>query len=312
MNSLREKLQGFMQHLMRIPAVQLLVRSFQELSDDDGTHMAAGVAYYAMLSIFPLLLGVLSISTLFFNEQIIRERIVGFTQENLPGTQNLITQNIRNIYQLRGIFGIVSVLGLFWTASAMFGAISRSVNRAWDISEDRPFYIAKMRQLLMAISVIVLLGLSVALGALASIVGQAGQAVAQGIPFLESTVFDVVSRLVSLLLAFIVFALIYRFVPNSPVKWRDIWLGALVAAIGFEVAKWAFVFYLNNFANYQQIYGSLASIVILLVWMYVSALILIIGAELSSEYVRMRDGLERGTPLSEARTASEAERQKVG
>ncbi|MEE3014226.1 MAG: YhjD/YihY/BrkB family envelope integrity protein, partial [Chloroflexota bacterium] len=91
-----------------------------------------------------------------------------------------------------------------------------------------------------------------------------------------------------------VFLLLYRFVPNCKTYWRYVWTGAVVAAILFEVSKGIFMWYLANVANYELIYGSVASMMVLLSWAYVSAFILILGAEISSEYGRMRNGVERG------------------
>jgi len=96
----------------------------------------------------------------------------------------------------------------------------------------------------------------------------------------------------------ILFLLIYRYVPNCKTYWRYIWPGALVAAVLFEVAKGLFIWYLDNLASYRQVYGPLTSVMILLLWTYLSSLILILGAEISSEYGRMRRGLERGTLIN--------------
>ena len=96
----------------------------------------------------------------------------------------------------------------------------------------------------------------------------------------------------------ILFLLLYRYVPNCETYWRYIWPGALVAAVLFEVAKGLFIWYLDNLASYRQVYGPLTSVMILLLWTYLSSLILILGAEISSEYGRMRRGLERGTLIN--------------
>ena len=95
-------------------------------------------------------------------------------------------------------------------------------------------------------------------------------------------------------ITFAVFLLLYRFVPNCKTYWRYVWPGAVVAAILFEASKGAFIWYLADFANYELVYGSVASMMGLLSWAYLSAFILILGAEISSEYGRMRDGVGRG------------------
>ena len=120
--------------------------------------------------------------------------------------------------------------------------------------------------------------------------------------FLSNYVYLALTELISVLMAFAVFLVIYKFIPHTDTDWSDIWLGALVAALLFELGRNAFVFYLNNFGNFGQIYGSLASVVVLLVWIFISALILIIGAELASEFTRMKLGVQRGVPFANARS----------
>ena len=91
------------------------------------------------------------------------------------------------------------------------------------------------------------------------------------------------------------FLMLYKYLPNTKTYWRHIWPGALVAAILFEISKNVFIYYVNTFATFENVYGSLAPVVALLLWSYLSSLILILGAELSSEYGRLREGVERGT-----------------
>jgi len=108
------------------------------------------------------------------------------------------------------------------------------------------------------------------------------------LPTADLIVLNVVSRLVAFLLILAVFLLLYKLIPNTRTYWSHIWPGALLAAIFFEIARTLFIFYLENFANYQLIYGSITSIIILLVWMYYSAFILILGAEFTFQYSRIR------------------------
>jgi membrane protein len=95
-------------------------------------------------------------------------------------------------------------------------------------------------------------------------------------------------RIIAFVLMFTVFLLLYKLVPNIKTYWRNVWLGALLATVLFELARTLFLFYLQNFANYQLIYGSITSIIILLIWIYYSAFILILGAEFTFQYSHMR------------------------
>jgi membrane protein len=140
----------------RFPPVVLAWRVIQGMSRDDATHLVAGIAYYAIFSLFPLLLGCLAIIGIVLNSESQRQRFLDFVSQNLPGASGFVTRNVEGIVRFRGTLGIVSIIGLIWSASAVFGAITRAVNRAWEVHDDRPFYIAKPRQILMALPVLVL------------------------------------------------------------------------------------------------------------------------------------------------------------
>ena len=118
---------------------------------------------------------------------------------------------------------------------------------------------------------------------------------------LEHGVVETASRILPFLFSLTIFLLIYKFTPNTQTFWRYIWPGALLAAVLFEVSKSVFVFYVDNYSNYEEVYGSLASVIVLLAWTYFSGLILITGAEFSSEYERMRHGVERGQVVARHR-----------
>ena len=282
-----------------IPVVHLAYRTVMEMGADDATHMAAGVAYYAMLSLFPLTVGLISLLGLMLDPAALEGDITGFFETYLPGSKELLAANINAAGNIRGFLGVVSFLGLFWSASLLFGAITRSVNRAWDIHQDRPFYIDKLRHILMAFSVAPLFLMSFSATAALQFLGTHDVPVIGRLEFLDHNAVNLLTRPLPFLFSLTIFLMIYKFTPNTRTYWRYVWPGALLAAVLFEVSKSVFVFYLDNFADYERVYGSLASVIILLGWTYISSLILIAGAEFSSEYERMRLGVERGRVIVE-------------
>ncbi len=283
--------------LLQFFLVKLLVRTMHELSDDDATHMAAGIAYYALFSLFPLLLGLTALFSVFIDPESISSELTEFAGEYLPGAQSLIKENVEAALALRGALGLFAILGLFWSASAVFGAVNRSINRAWDVHVDRPLLVSKPRQLLMALGVGALFFASIGAATMAREAQRIAEAGLAGVGFLDDIAGLVVLRAASVALTLASFLLIYKFMPNTRTYWRYIWPGAIVAAVLFEVAKNTFLFYVGRFSNFENVYGSLAPVIALLLWTYVSAFILILGAELSSEYGRLRHGVERGTLL---------------
>jgi len=273
--------------LTRTPAVQLVVRTVGELGADDASHMAAGIAYYGFLSLFPLVLGLIAIFGLFLPSATLQQEIIDFFEGNLPGAIGVLERNIENVIRYRGAIGGVSLVLLFWTGSAMFGAISRAINRAWNVRDDRPFVVRKARDLGMALGTGVLFLISLGATSLFSILRtadlpQAGFAA------------DVSARVFAFLFSAAIFLILYKFIPNTRTCWRYILPGALLAAVLFELAKTLFVVYLDRFADYESVYGSVSSVIILLLWIFISAFILILGAEFSAEFARMRRDIRRG------------------
>ena len=205
--------------------------------------------------------------------------------------------NIEAVLAVRGTIGVFAILGLFWAGSAIFGGITRSINRAWDVHTDRPLYLSKARQLIMAVLTGLLFMFSTGITTFLRVYERFASI---NFPFgdmLVSSSSLVILHASSFMLVLAVFLMLYKYMPNTKTYWRYIWLGALVAAILFETTKNLFILYLNTFTNFANVYGTLAPVVALLLWTYLSGLILILGAELSSEYGRIRRGIERGVLL---------------
>lgn len=278
--------------------VLLVVRTVKEMSEDDATHIAAGVAYYALFSLFPLMLALITLLSLFLESADIRATLTDFAAGYLPGSEGFVTSNVNAVLRLRGALGIFAVLGLLWSGSAIFGAIARAVNRAWDVHEDRPIYINKPRQLVMALAVGALFLLSLGTATIVRVAERIAPLDLPGMDLLLQAFGLTVLQGGSFLLTLCIFLVIYKFLPNTKTYWRYIWPGALVGAVLFETAKNLFLTYINSFANFESVYGSLAPVIVLLFWAYVSSLILILGAELSSEYGRLHHDVDRGQLIS--------------
>ena len=245
--------------------VRLVVRVIQEMGEDDASHMAASVSFYAVLSIFPLLLALMAIIGWVAGSQARQDQLVEFVVGNLPGSEQFVRESVEGVRRLRAAAGVAAVLGLFWSASAVFGSITRVVNRAWDVSENPPFYKNKPRQLVMALGVGFLFAASVSLTSFvqwASTIEIGGQTMTD---IFGGQVVAVVLRIPAFVISFSIFIAIYKFLPNTKTYWRFVWVGALLAAGFFEVSKGLFLWYLETFAQFDQLYGNLASVVILMI-----------------------------------------------
>ncbi len=277
--------------------VKLVVRTFKEMSSDDATHMAAGVSYYALFSLFPLFLFLIAALSLVLEADEIRLRLVDALSGYFPGSDQLIDANLEAVLKVRGALGVFGFLGLLWSGSAVFGGVSRAVNRAWDVHVDRPFFISKPRQMAMASGVGLLFLVSMGVVALARAADRVFVDNAGGDASMLAWLAPTILQGSSLALTTAMFLLMYKFMPNTRTYWHYIWPGAVCAAVLFELAKNLFVLYLSTFANFENVYGALTPVIVLSLWTYVSGLILIFGAELSSEYGRLRRGIDRGVLL---------------
>ena len=293
----RYRSRSVIQRLRRITVLRLIARTLQEMSDDDATHMAAAMSYYALVSLFPLTLGLISLTSFFLEDAPTHQAIVDWVASFLPGSESLIEANIDVVLEARGTIGVFAIIGLFWTGSAVFGGITRSINRAWDVHTDRPLYLSKARQLVMALFTGLMFLFSTSISTFLRIYERIAYLDFPYAEMLVKTGSVVILYASSFVLILAVFLMLYKFVPNTKTYWRYIWVGAIVAAALFETTKNLFIWYLNTFTNFGSIYGTLASVVALLLWAYLSGLILILGAELSSEYGRIRQGTERGVLL---------------
>ena len=287
------------------PLVLLVARVFQDVNRDDGTHMAAGVAYYTFIALFPLMLGLLALGgAILGSAETIEQELLDFVSDYVPGSESFVSSNVDAVVRYSAPLGIVAILGLFWTASAGFGAVTRSVNRAWGVRKDRPFYISKPRQMLMGLSLGPLFLASMALHSAVTFLSNVRIEMLGWEATWPSGAVNFALRLVSWAITLFIFMVLYKFLPNCKTHWRYIWPGALAAAGLFVVAQGLFLWYLKNFASYDQVYGPLTSVIVLLFWAFVSAFILIIGAEICSEYERLRGEGRNWTSLSDPETLS--------
>lgn len=270
--------------LESIAAVLLLERVLLEFAADEATLRAGAIAYYVLLSIFPLLLGLVSILGFFLPDAAVRQSVADALNRLLPGSAAFVEQTLDSVIGARGSTGIISLLLLLWSGSNLFGNIRRALNQAWDVPVGRPFLLARALDLAMVIIVGILVVISVSTTTLSQFFGQS-----DGI-----SIVYVGGKIIAYIVAFGIFLLVYKYIPHTRTYWRWTWPGALLMATFFQAGALAFVFYIDTFTNYQLVYGSLGSVIILLFWIYLSAMVIILGAELNSELYRMANGIERG------------------
>ncbi|MBM3157013.1 MAG: YihY/virulence factor BrkB family protein [Chloroflexi bacterium] len=267
----------------------MIKQAVQEFLTDNCTHLAAAISYYLLLSIFPLLLAAITILSFFTRDPGIEAKVTQTIAEIMPISGEFVSVTIKEVSLGAGAAGAIATLGLIWTGMAVFNAIRKSVNTAWGIKTPRPFFRERLIELLMMAGFGALLLISIGVTTAFKIVRGAditifGRQLAD-----VGFIWQALVVLASALVAFIAFLFLYKFIPNTNVRWRHVWLGALVAAILFEIIKDIFVWFAGHFATYNLVYGTAGTIIALLVWSYLSAVIMLFCAKLISIYPRMKN-----------------------
>ena len=273
----------------------LLTQSAREFVRDDCGHLAAAISYYAIFSLFPLLIFVVAIAGLLIQDRGIQEDIVNEVLKNIPLNEgegrNSVTDAVRGVADYsKGGLGLLALAGLAWAGSSLFGALRKALNIAFDDTESkRPFVPQKAIDLSLLLVLLVFFLASVGATAFLRIVrnnsaelGALGDAAAS-----TGLLWDAASYAIPLVFSFIAFTALYSLVPSRLRSPRELWPGALLASLVFEVAKLGFSFYLENFTSYDVVMGSLGGVAAFLFWIYVSALIMLFGAEVAAEYPRV-------------------------
>jgi membrane protein len=266
----------------------LFKEAISEFLTDNCPHLAAAISYYLLLSFFPLMLALSSITGFILRSPTLEAQVIDFVTKQLPPSSGeFVASVIRSSVGSRGALGIVSILWLLWSSSPVFSALRKALNTAWGIREPRPFFVERFMEIGMVVGAGLLVLFSVGLTIALSIVKNSSSPVYLGNLSLGGFFWQSITIVLGTAIAFIVFLLFYKIVPNTETRWKDIWPGALAAAIAFEVTKNIFVWYVTNFPHYTFIYGSLGGLIALLVWIYISAVIFLFCAKITSLYQRL-------------------------
>lgn len=245
---------------------------------------AAALAYYGILSLFPLLLFLIFLGSQFLESADARSALNQGLEQLIPAASEIVRQVVDQSVAARGSIGLIAGIGLLWSASTLFNALTTSLNVIWD-ARPRPFWRRRAIAALSVLTIGLLFLLSITFSALAAI-PLAGQL---------TGVLGWLNFSVGLIASVLLFWLVYHGIPNKTVNPRGTLSGAILAAILWQIAKSVFALYISSgITNYGAIYGSLASVIALILWAYISALILFLGAEFGAALQREYWGVEKG------------------
>jgi membrane protein len=275
-------------------ALILSVRSLQKLGEDRCPLMAAAISYYGLVSLFPLLIVIMSIFGVFLRDSSLQQDVVDKVLELMPLTPDKGKTEVKDAVEaVAGTSVHLSVLGLLllsWSGMALFSAIRTSLNVVWKLETTRSLIKEKLAEMALMAAVGAFFLLSISITGLLHATQQASSDILGPLSSDATFLWRTIPHVAPATFSFGACLVLYRFVPHTRTRVADVWPGALVATLLFEVVKHGFSLYVANFGRYDLIYGSLGAVVALLFWIYLSAVILLLGAEVASEYPLVKSG----------------------
>jgi membrane protein len=258
----------------------ILEHAIKTFTEKQAAQASAGLAYYSIFSIFPLLLVFIAAGSFFLDSREVFNVVTQFIQQALPISRQIINENLQQILDQRETAGIISILTLLWSASGMFTNLAYNINLAWTRAARRSFLQNRLVGLWMIVGLIALIVLSLILSW-----------ITRRLPFMDIAhaspsaliLLRLISTFGSWLMIFLVFFTLYHWIPTMRVKWSSTLWGALIASLAWKAVTTSFTWYLDSrFGRYQLVYGSLGAIVAFLFLIYIISFITLFGAHLSA------------------------------
>lgn len=256
---------------------EALKRVYSEFGRDNGPLMAAAVAFYGLLSFIPLVLvAIWALATWQGDSALAQDRVFTFLDQMLPVERQTLRTMVHDILEQRGAIGLTGLAGLLLTSIGGFSTLESAINAIWN-TPRRNVLMNKV----FALAMVLVLGVLM----LASIMLSAAVQWAGALPILgwlnRVEIVAILGPLISIALSAAMFILIYKWFPNRPLPWRSAVISGLIVAILWEATKTVYAFYTAKFANFGAAYGAMGGFVGLILWIYYSSMLLLLGAEFS-------------------------------
>jgi membrane protein len=250
---------------------------------------ASSIAYYALLSLFPFFLLVLSVLGSVTSDPGDRAKILDFVLRYFPRQFEFVTTQLASMEAARVKLGVAGSLLMIWAAMGVFSAITSAVNHAWGVEKTPSYLKHKLIAFTMLVCASLLLLVALLLvSAIDLFEARWFAVVAMRMPTLLTVLHHFTVRWLSTGVFIAVVGLIFYFVPNAKVRFRDVWVGAVLTGLLWRVALSAFSWYVRDLSRFSHIHGSIAAVVVFLVWIYISAVLLLYGVEVTAANARLR------------------------
>ncbi len=252
--------------------------AISEFLDDNGSHLSASMSYYLLFSFIPLLMAFLAIlpSALGLEANVKEWFLRNFL--DTPQTRDAINLIFDNVKRVQASNTVLAVLGLLWGGSAIFNVIRKTLNIIWGITIPRPFFRERLMEAIMVAVVgalmLVSLWLTIGINFISNYSELTG--------FADTINQGILGYLFPGTIMFLIFMFLYRFAPYVKLRWKDVWIEALIVAVVFEAIKNLFIFYVGNFETDNFLGSTLGAVFATLLWAYISSVVFLFGAEVAS------------------------------
>ena len=256
-------------------------------SSDDLT-FASSIAYYALLSLFPFFLLTFAILGSVAGTDTERTAILEFVLRYFPTKFEFVSAQLESMQQASVRLGVAGSVLMIWAAMGVFGAVTSAVNHAWGVEKQPSYFKHKLISLLMltASGVLLLAGLLL-VSAINVVESNWFAVVLTRVPALAELQGFAIKSASTVIFIFVV-GLVFYFVPNAKVRFKDVWVGAILTGLLWRLALTGFSWYVRDLSRFQNVHGQIAAVVVFLLWVYVSAVIFLYGAEMTAAYARIR------------------------
>lgn len=263
--------------------LDIIKNTFSNFSENRGPQAAASLAYYALFSLFPLLLTLVSLSSIFLDSEQNLQQVVSWVSEAIPVSQDLITQNLQRVLELRGSIGLLGVVGLAWSASGVFNGLAYNINLAWPKTNQRNFLEKRLIAFSMLAALTLLFLLSVTFQTAINLLPTFEIPLLGSVDIYDTALWSWFSNLTPWFFLLLLYFALYNWIPKRRVNFSAAFWSAVVAATSWQLASEVFSWYIRSgFSRYELVYGSLGAIVALIFLIYLLGLITLVGAHLSA------------------------------
>ncbi len=254
---------------------------------DRAVEAAATIAYFSIFSIFPLILVIISLASKFLEAGYVQENLIAYVANLIPISSDIIVTNIQVVLDRRGTVGTIALIGLIWSATAMFNTLALNLDRAWPDADSHNLFERRLVALAMFVSLAAMLVGTIFLSATVEVLPHFNIKLWGTLATYKTPIWIILSNLGPFLLRFFVIYAIYCFVPKAAVPSSSSFWGALFATAGWEMVTMLITSYFKSgLVQYELVYGSLGRIIALMLWVYASSIIILLGAYISSAHAR--------------------------